>query len=404
MLKSSFIEHNYGDNLKIPNSIEKALLSLYSVDKISDLKSSYKDNMSQKMKMFASFDNYANKHKEYTLYYFIVNFYKIWRPLLDLYYSGQLNENINVLEVGVGPGSATFGLIEFYKHLAIENLNKEFNLKFTLIEKEKEFIDIFNVIFNFYSKDLPDNLKISYICVRKLIDKNFSLSSFSDEFDLIFESNMFNSNEKISKESIDVFLNQSQLKLKKHGSIIFIEPADKKLINSLQYIREQSTNNNLKIFSPCSCNILCNRLCMAKTFIPISNIIPELKKFNIISNNKNFHYFEYVILRKDGLIKNILEKNLFSLSQTSSHIGENININAFILFATKKGNVFRIKICDGSNMKEDVWVTLPISLFHKYQITELEINRGCIIKISKGKINTAQDIECNEKSKVTIRR
>ena len=137
MLKSSFIEHNYGDNLKIPNSIEKALLSLYSVDRISDLKSSYKDNMSQKMKMFASFDNYANKHKEYTLYYFIVNFYKIWRPLLDLYYSGQLNENINVLEVGVGPGSATFGLIEFYKHLAIENLNKEFNLKFTLIEKEK---------------------------------------------------------------------------------------------------------------------------------------------------------------------------------------------------------------------------------------------------------------------------
>ena len=70
MLKSSFIENHYGEMLEIPNSVEDALLSLYSVDKISDINCSLRKSIAEKMKMFSGFENYENKHREYTLYYF----------------------------------------------------------------------------------------------------------------------------------------------------------------------------------------------------------------------------------------------------------------------------------------------------------------------------------------------
>ena len=57
MLKSSFIENHYGEMLEIPNSIEDALLSLYSVDKISDIHCTLRKSIAEKMKMFAGDSN-----------------------------------------------------------------------------------------------------------------------------------------------------------------------------------------------------------------------------------------------------------------------------------------------------------------------------------------------------------
>ena len=46
------------------------------------------------------------------------------------------------LELGSGPGSSTFGLIEFFKYLAYDNHLTEFILELTLVEREHEFIAI----------------------------------------------------------------------------------------------------------------------------------------------------------------------------------------------------------------------------------------------------------------------
>lgn len=404
MLKSSFIENHYGEMLEIPNSVEDALLSLYSVDKISDINCSLRKSIAEKMKMFSGFENYKNKHREYTLYYFLVNFYKVWRPLLDLYYSGQIQTSVNVLELGVGPGSTTFGLISFYKYLAIENPEQQFSLNLILIEKEKEFIGIFNSIFDFYKKDIPKNLQITYQFENITIDENFSTTIFDINFDLILESNMLNANEYISEQTVDSVLKELSTKLKKQGSIIFIEPADKSLKNYLPQTRKNLTKYCLNIFAPCNCETSCNQLCMAKSFIPKSNIIEDLKKNSIIKNIKDFHYFEYIVLRKDGLLKCILEPNKIQLSQINEHIGEEISFNAFILFSFKKKDSFRIKVCDCSCKDKEIWVTIPISLFYKHKITELEINRGCVIKITKAKIVNSNNIDCENNTRITIRR
>ena len=150
------------------------------------------------------------------------------------------------------------------------------------------------------------------------------------------------------------------------------------------------------------CDKVCKQLCMAKSFIPNSIIINELQELDILKNIKNFHYFEYIILRKDGLFKHILENNKIPLSNIEKHIGEEISFNAYIIFATKKGEDFRIKVCDRSCENFSVWVTIPSVLFYKNIITELEVNRGCIIKITKAKILEKNNIYCDNNTKITI--
>ena len=404
MLKSNYIENNYGEILSVPESIEKALLSLFSVKHLGEISTKELKNITQKMGMFTRFDSYKNKHKEYALYYFIVNFYKIWRPLLDLYYSGQLKEVVNILELGVGPGSTTFGLMEFYKHFDRENPQKQFTLTFVLIEQEKEFIDIFNTIFTYYKNDLPNNLHVKYEFKQLVINQSLSSEIFDTQFDLILESNMFNANENVNFEVIDNLLNQIVSRLSKHGSFISIEPVDDRLKNYLSDIRRKDKNYDLNTFSPCVCDKDCKQLCMAKSFIPNSTIISELQKLQILKNIKQFHYFEYIILRKDGLFKRVLENNKISLSNISNHIGEEISFNAYIIFATKKGKDFSIKVCDRSCEGSSVWVTIPSVLFYKNKLTELEVNRGCIIKLTKAKILEKDKICCDNNTKITIGR
>ena len=64
---------------------------------------------------------------------------KIWRPLLDLAITDSLESSCRVLELGAGPGSATFGLIEFYKYLAFDNYSTEFYIDITVVEREDTF-------------------------------------------------------------------------------------------------------------------------------------------------------------------------------------------------------------------------------------------------------------------------
>ena len=75
-----------------------------------------------------------------------------------------------------------------------------------------------------------------------------------------------------------------------------------------------------------------------------------------------------------------------------------------ILFSFKKKDLFRIKVCDCSCKDKEIWVTIPTSLFYKQKITELEINRGCVIKITKAKIVNSSNIDCENNTRITIRR
>ena len=129
----------------IPEVITGGLLNLFGVQSVQDLPEDTKAELRNHITQLflnnhaVSYDAYC---KAYALYYLPVNLQKIWRPLLDLAITDSIEAKCNILELGAGPGSATFGLVEFYRYLAYDNPTTEFQLTITAVEREPAFIRI----------------------------------------------------------------------------------------------------------------------------------------------------------------------------------------------------------------------------------------------------------------------
>lgn len=150
----------YENRPEIPKEIEYAVLDMLG---LTDL-DSINQNFIQKILQLFSGENkteYSGRHKEYTLYYLPMNFYKVWQPLMDLLKYRLLSQSINILEMGSGPGSCSFGIMEFYRMMAIENCDYNFEINFTLLERELEFINIFTKIFMRYKTIFPKNFQVN---------------------------------------------------------------------------------------------------------------------------------------------------------------------------------------------------------------------------------------------------
>ena len=110
----------YDEGVKIPTTLENKLLDLFNVNRVCDFTEQELIKLREANKMFYTGynANYSQLAKEYALYYLPVNMYKIWKPLLDLAIKKQIRNRFDILEFGCGPGSSTFGIIEFFKMLA----------------------------------------------------------------------------------------------------------------------------------------------------------------------------------------------------------------------------------------------------------------------------------------------
>lgn len=404
-MKFDKIIQTYDSQPEIPNVIEESIISLFDVSKLQEL-----PNKTDLAKRITSLfygetkTNYKRNHKEYTLYYMPVNFYKVWQPLIDLLTYNLIQEKLNILELGVGPGSCTFGMIEFFKILAIDNLEKNFVINFSLIEKEKEFIDIFGNIFENYKFTFPKNLSININWIHA--DLNNDITMKNSKYDLIIESNMLNHNEKISQKVIDNLIEMSSNSLNKHSSIIFIEPADEKVVNYLKKIKQTFKRLSFNSFSPCCCDASdCKQFASAKNYIGKSKIIKELRSIEEFKNLKFYHYFEYVVLRNDGLKKYKSFDNKILLNNINDYIGQDVSFKAFILSSSNKQAHIALKICDGSLCeRKDIWFEIPKTILMDQGFNPIDINRGEFIEVKRAKIVAHNKIICNLHSQIKVMR
>lgn len=128
-MNTSSIESKIEYLSDIPESIQRGLLNLFGIQAIDELTKEKKILLKNSIsRLFSTTEqtDYDEYCRAYALYYLPVNMQKIWRPLLDLAITDSLESSCRVLELGAGPGSATFGLIEFYKYLAFDNYSTEF--------------------------------------------------------------------------------------------------------------------------------------------------------------------------------------------------------------------------------------------------------------------------------------
>lgn len=405
-METSEIIEKFEEYPKIPTEIEDSIINLFGVNNLHEINE--KNTLAQKISgLFYGGEKtkYDKLYKEYTLYYLPMNFYKVWRPLMDLLQYKILNTKLNILELGVGPGSCTFGIIEFFRILALDNPNEVFDISFYLIEKEKSFVEIFNKLYIKYKAIFPKNLNV----IIKLDNRNLNDSiEFDDKmkFDLIVESNMLNQNEQISKKVIENLVGICTKLLKPHSSIILIEPAGENAGNYLQKMKKRLMELSFACFSPCFCKSgECKQFAAAKTYIGKSQIIQGLRKMKSFSEIKPYHYYEYAVLRNDGLVKYKSIDNKVLLKDIGSKVGEEISFKAFILASSNREKKIVLKICDGSLCeRKDIWIEIPKAIIENNGISDVDVNRGEFIEVKQAKIIGKNNILCELHSKIKIMR
>lgn len=242
----------YGD---LPPAVENAMLKVLGVSKLSELSCEMLQSIRDKGWFYAETceTDYHGRALSYMLLYLPVNFYKIWKPLLECLKNGRLVNEAKVLELGPGPGTATMALMAFYAELALANPQEQFALDITCIEKEKDFVSLFRELTNAYQCDLHSipNLKIT----KKILQGNaFDFMYFEERhtYDIIIESNMLNNNESIDGERLEIFVNGLHQNLSEKGIAIMIEPGtnDQAVILEDLVAKSKSKSSMRCLFGP----------------------------------------------------------------------------------------------------------------------------------------------------------
>ena len=394
----------YGQD--IPSAIEAGLLSLFRIESLDKLSSAEKEsvkNSVQRLFRTTGATDYDGFCKAYALYYLPVNFYKIWRPLLDLVLTDSLPVRERILELGAGPGSATFGVIEFFKCLATENSAQSFSLDIVLVEKNAGFITVFEQLYSAYASSLPDNLVVSVKCIN---DDAFAfLSQEKDSsYDLIIESNMLNPNEDIMESRLSEFAAGLKRHMTKHASAILIEPAKKELTKTLRAAKKQLLDAGLNCYSPCCCNNSeCFQFASGRVDAEGIHLTQQLFDKGIITRQQKTHAFEYAVFRNDRMSKHKYDGSGDVLSNLENRAGEVIRFKAFILTTVDNGDHFSIKICDGSRHHSgDLWFEVPKSILVEKELNCLTAGRGGLVDVKDAVGVSSAKIGVTQKTRLKI--
>ncbi len=278
----------YGD---LPPAVERAMLKVLGVSTIGELSSEMVQSIRDKGWFYSETceTDYHGRALSYMLLYLPVNFYKIWTPLLECLKNGRLVNEAKVLELGPGPGTATMSLMAFYAQLALANPQEQFSLDITCIEKEKDFVSLFKELTNTYMCDLRTipNLKIK----KNIYQGNAFDFMYNEErhtYDIIIESNMMNSNERIDGERLEIFVNGLHQNLNDKGIAVMIEPGTYDQIVILEDLVAKSTNKSSMrcLFGP-------ERVVQDNTRM---SFLKELIDIGLRCKKNYQHWFTYTVL------------------------------------------------------------------------------------------------------------
>ncbi len=328
--------------------------------------------------------NYCNRHLPYLIYYLPVNIFKVWKPLLDLQTQDLLKSKVEILDVGTGPGSVPLGIIEYYKSLAVCFNEIEFELQFTLIEKETEFINIACKMINECINYLPENLHVkinNQYCISVSAKNNYD---FLGTFDMVLMSNFLAYGEELNQENGYKIICNFKSNIKKDGSLIVIEPADRRNCIPLKRLRNSVVNNrDLNVYSPCigvwevKEKYSCACFNMVRSYWKLPKIYEFLLKKGLYKGTRPDVPFNYIIFRKDNkkkydIIKN--QKHFVKLCDLKDYLSKKINVIAIIrtVIYKQETDIVKIALCDGTMSCTDfeaVWIEVT-----KKSLNDMGIN------------------------------
>ena len=357
---------------------------------------------------FATATEYKNKELLYALYYLPLNMFKIWVPLTDLLSRNALKKSVEVLELGAGPGTSTFGLLEFYRLLAKEKQTEEFAVTIDVVEKQQGFIDIFKILLYNYVTRLPSNLKVLLKRVFcKEVTDDFSFLDGA-RYDLIYASNMFNSNETYGNSYFKQCCKSLEASLKDKSSLIIIEPGEKGISTQFKHSRNDVERQGiLQVFSPCCClynfpHTRCEHFAVAHIRQIRSKSLSLLEDLGLNTNHNGTHAFDYVVFRNDNLKKfDIERKKRTKLSDVDWNLkGQTVNVTAIVLAENKSVDRTGLILCDGT-IGGRVWLNLRDEDIKAHNI-QVDLIRGEKIDLKGAVISGNMRLEVTNRTEITV--
>jgi ribosomal protein RSM22 (predicted rRNA methylase) len=240
----------------------------------------------------------------YLLYFVPSNLAKIHLPLreLSLPPKGILSkEQLRILDIGSGPGTAMLGTLDFFSQQGERPL-----LQFTAVDQVGENLKDAENLFRSWRDRTGMNASLRTI--RSDVEKTMDRLP-GERHDIIILSNVLNElfhgdEERVAKRTLFV-KNMLHRLLATDGSCIIIEPALRETSRELLMVRDGLLEERFTIYSPCLGNGKCPALANPKDWchedIPWDP--PEIVK-EIDSRTglrKDSLKFSYLVLRKDGL-------------------------------------------------------------------------------------------------------
>lgn len=227
----------------LPTMVNRAITDWFRVSSIEDLASAEMSRLHNRQIHFdyKSATNYHDFTDSYLLSYLPVHFYKSWLPLNICLCQNLLPDEVSILELGSGPGTTTMAMFTFYQKVASENPDRQFCLHYQAVERDAEFIGIFESLVGKVRQEVmavAPNLNIQ-MDIKKgdILDNMPKLTTGG--YDLLIESNVFNSNEGMDRERCASFTSETVRCLKPKGLAIIVEPDCRKMPvwNSLEQQR-----------------------------------------------------------------------------------------------------------------------------------------------------------------------
>jgi len=296
----------------------------------------------------------------YLVYHFPVYFMQTRHLLAILAREGLLKQEMNVLDLGTGPGVIPLAIADFWKCVGRAKVNV------WTLERSKEHIEAFEYLLKNTTKKNPGVTINSPAQADITSPKNISLPPC----DLIVFSNVLNELTGFSEDSRADLVMEYAKSLSPDGSILIVEPAEEVTATGLRILALALKKRGLTIYAPCvfiwGTNCTPDR---CWSFTTAHSIKPTELMNTLSMCEEPFRYvntdikYSYVILRKDAKKRHSCSLTKSSkatrLSRLHLKSGNRISVTVAKMsenLGNNKNYVF--KICDGSAEKP-VYAILP---------------------------------------------
>ena len=299
----------------------------------------------------------------YLAYHLPVFFGQFQHLLLRLAREGLLRDELEILDVGSGPGVVPLATIDFFRRLGHGTITIH------ALEGSDEQREAYQFLVPAFAEEVPG--------IRVETPIQADLTTINDtrlarENDLVVFSNVLNEMPStITDQGVAMILHRYAEYLLNEGTMVLMEPADLANATHLRRVSLAATfSGALSLYAPCTS--LWGRRCATDrcwSFVSFGEIQPPRFMKALAQGPDGYRYLNvdmkvsFALLRKDGMKRCQYQVSsgapFLPLSELPRHLGHVVNVVAGLMsgdIGDSNHQVFLL--CDGTSVKP-VYVILP---------------------------------------------